>query len=41
MLQGSGNIKNLADLLPFDVQALVLLHNGNKNANYTSKCLLF
>lgn len=37
MLQGSGNLKHLADLIPIDVQALVLLHNGNDNANYTSK----
>lgn len=36
MLQGNGNIKDLISLLPQDVQALVLLHNGDSNSNFTS-----
>lgn len=36
-LQASGNIKHLTEQLPLDVQALVLLHNGDHEANFTGK----
>lgn len=42
MLHDDGNSKDLILSLPQDVQALVLLHNGNDNSNFTGvkyKCL--
>lgn len=36
-LQASGTLKQLSEQLPLDVQALVLLHNGNAEANFTGK----
>lgn len=36
-LQATGNIKQLTEQLPMDVQALVLLHNGHAEANFTGE----
>lgn len=37
MLQDNENFKDLIVSVPSDVQALVLLHNGVSDSNYTSK----
>lgn len=37
MLQGDVIVKDLIYALPSDVQALVLIHNGNANHNITGK----
>lgn len=39
MLQDNGNFKDLIVSVPSDVQALVLLHNGVSDSNYTSEYL--
>lgn len=37
MLQDNENFKDLIVSVPSDVQALVLLHNGVSDSNYTSE----